>query len=154
MGAVFGVICLILAITCGVLLWQYRQSLAEESDQRKAVAAAEDTAMDLATIDHTTAQRDVERVLGGATGEFHDDFASSAESFLSVVEDTQVTTVGEDADSALESWEDDGGTVLVQVRSTVTNRVEPQEQSRVWRLRLTMTKVDGLYRTAQLEYLA
>jgi len=58
------------------------------------------------------------------------------------------------ADTAIESWNGDSGVVLVQVRSTVTNRVDPQEKSRVWRLRLTMDEVDGVYRTAALEYVA
>ncbi|CRK52708.1 VirB8 protein [Rhodococcus sp. RD6.2] len=152
--AAFGVVCLLLVGVCGVLLWQYRQASALESQQRDALAAARDTAMNLATVDHATAESDVRRVLAGATGEFHDDFASSAESFVSVVKDTEVTTVGQEADAAIESWNGDSGVVLVQVRSTVTNRVQPEEKSRVWRLRLTMDEVDGVYRTAALEYVA
>lgn len=148
------VVCLLLAAVCGVAWWRYRQGAAEESARRAAMDAARTTALNLATIDHTTARRDVDRVLGGATGQFRDDFASSADSFVAVVEDTGVTTVGKDASAAVESWDDDHGTVLVQVVSTVTNRVEPQEKSRVWRLRMTMEDVDGGYRTAALEYLA
>ncbi|MFF0815755.1 mammalian cell entry protein [Rhodococcus sp. NPDC003318] len=146
-------LCLVLAVVCGALTWQYRQAEARESAQQGALDAARGTALNLATIDHTTAQRDVQRVLDGATGQFRDDFAASAESFVAVVEDTEVSTVGRSADAGIESWAGDRGTVLVQVASTVTNRSEPQERSRMWRLRMSMEKVDGAYRTATLEYL-
>ncbi|EME21171.1 hypothetical protein [Rhodococcus triatomae] len=150
--AALAVVCLVLAGVSGVLLWQLRQAVVQESEQRDALAAARETATNLATVDHTTAESDVQRVLDGATGEFHDEFASSADSFVSVVKDTEVTTVAEDADAAIETWDGDRGVVLVQVRSTVTNRVEPQEKTRVWRLRLTMEQSDGSYRTSALEY--
>lgn len=151
---VLAVVCVALAVVCGVLGWQYRAAAAQESAQRDALQAARDTAMNLATIDHTSAEGDVQRVLDGATGQFRDDFAASAPSFTAVVEETEVTTVGLGADAGIESWDGDRGTVLVQVASTVTNRAEPQEKSRVWRLRMTMEKVDDRYRTATLEYVA
>ncbi|MGW6695434.1 hypothetical protein ACWF62_16840 [Rhodococcus sp. NPDC054953] len=148
------VLCLALAIACGALVWQHRGVAADETARRQAMAAAERTAMNLATVDHTHARSDVDRVLAGATGDFRDQFAESADSFVSVVEDTEVTTVADRADAAVESWQGDHGTVLVQVASTVTNRTAPEPQSRVWRLRMTMDRVGEGYKTAHLEYVA
>jgi Mce-associated membrane protein len=148
------VLCLVLVVVCGVLLWQLRQATGEEAEQRDAVAAATETAMNLATVDHASAESDVQRVLDGATGQFRDEFASSAESFVSVVKDTEVTTVAQDADAAIETWDGGSGVVLVQVRSTVTNRVEPQEKARVWRLRMTVEESGGEYRTSAVEYVS
>ncbi|MGW0042805.1 hypothetical protein [Rhodococcus sp. NPDC003348] len=152
--AVLAAVCLVLAGGCAVLLWQYRAGAAEETSRQQALEAARQTAMNLATIDHEHARQDVDRVLAGATGDFRDQFADSADSLVSVVEDTRVTTVGERADAAVESWDGDHGTVLVQVSSTVTNLSAAQPQSRVWRLRMTMDRVGDGYRTATLEYVA
>lgn len=147
-------VCLVSALACGALLWQHRAAESTETSRLQALNAARETAMNLATIDHEHARRDVDRVLSGATGDFRDQFTESAKSLVSVVQDTEVTTVGENADAAVESWDGDRGTVLVQVASTVTTVSAAQPQPRVWRLRMTMDRVGDGYKTAAVEYLA
>lgn len=152
--AVLTVGCLVLAALCGVSGWRLWQFDVDQSARQDAQRVARQNAMNLATIDHRHAEQDVQRVLAGATGEFRDDFQANAASFVSVVQGAEVTTVGQQADAAVESWDGAGGSVLVQVASTVTNRTQPEPQARVWRLRMTMEQVDGVFRTARLEYLA
>ncbi|GAA4486152.1 hypothetical protein GCM10023094_42040 [Rhodococcus olei] len=151
---VLAVGCLVLAAVCGVLIWQQWRFDADQAAQQDALAAARTVAMNLATVDHEHAEQDVERVLAGSTGEFRDDYGSNAASFVRVVQEAQVKTVGQRADAGIESWDGDHGTVLVEVASTVTNRTAAQPQARVWRLRMTMEDVDGGYKAAALEYLA
>lgn len=152
-AAALAVTCSVLIVVCVVAGWRLWLFGVDQTVRQDAQQAARTTAMDLATIDHQHARQDVQRVLDGATGEFRDDFQANADAFVSVVQGTEVTTVGRQADSAVESRDGERVAVLVQVASTVTNRTQPAPQQRVWRLRMTMEKVDGVYRTARLEYL-
>ncbi|MFE3293039.1 mammalian cell entry protein [Rhodococcus sp. NPDC059234] len=152
--AVLGAVVALLAALCGVLLWHHHTVDAAQSERESFLQAARDGATNMTTISHEHPEQDVRRVLDGATGQFHDDFEQSAESYVSVVKQAQVSAVAERVDAGIESQGDDSATVLVQVTSKVTNRSGPEPQPRVSRLRVTVDRVDGGYKVSKMEFVA
>jgi hypothetical protein len=60
-------------------------------------------ALNLTTIDWQNADRDVQRILNGATGQFHDEFATRSQPFVDVIKQAKSTSVGTIAEAGLES---------------------------------------------------
>ncbi|TQF68738.1 hypothetical protein FK531_13120 [Rhodococcus spelaei] len=152
--AALGAVVLLLAAVCGALLWQHHSVTAAQSERESFLRAARDGATNMTTISHQHPEQDVQRVLDGATGQFHDDFEQSADSYISVVKQAQVSAVAERVDAGIESEGDGTATVLVQVTSKVTNRTGPEAQPRISRLRVTVDEVDGGYKVSKMEFVA
>ena len=76
--------------------------------QSQLLQAARQGALNLTTIDWQHAEGDMQRILDGATGQFHDEFASRSQPFIEVVKQAKSTSVGTIAEAGLES--EDGGT--------------------------------------------
>jgi Mce-associated membrane protein len=149
-----GAAAVLLAGVCGALLWHHHSVDAEQSAREGFVRAARDGATNMTTISYEHPEQDVRRVLDGATGQFHDDFEQSAESYVSVVKQAQVSAVAERVDAGIESQSGDAATVLVQVTSKVTNRSGTEPQPRVSRLRVTVERADGEYKVSKMEFVA
>ena len=78
------------ALTLTVLMVvQHGKVAAQRSSDRRFVDAARDGVVALLSIDHTHARADVQRVLDLSTGQFHDDFARSADDFVKTAEDSR-----------------------------------------------------------------
>ncbi|MFC9787182.1 hypothetical protein [Rhodococcus sp. NPDC127528] len=152
--AALGAAAVLLAGVCGVLLWHHHLVDAAQSVRESFLQAARDGATNMTTISHEHPEQDVRRVLDGATGQFRDDFEQSAESYVSVVKQAQVSAVAERVDAGIESQDGDTATVLVQVTSKVTNRSGPEPQPRVSRLRVTVDRADGGYKVSKMEFVA
>jgi Mce-associated membrane protein len=67
------------------------------------VQADRQGALNLTTIDWQNADRDVQRILNGATGQFHDEFATRSQPFVDVIKQAKSTSVGTIAEAGLES---------------------------------------------------
>ncbi|GAB2659433.1 hypothetical protein [Nocardia goodfellowii] len=136
----------------GFSLWQHHE-LAEK-DQRAAefTAAARQGVIALTSLDFNHAKEDVQRVLDNSAGAFHDDFRGRAEDFTKVVQQSQVTTEGKVNASAVESMTDDTAVVLVAATSRITNAAGAQQEPRVWRLSVTVSRVDGQLKISKVEF--
>lgn len=153
-GAVAGAALLIgagLTLTA-LMLGKHAQVAADRAQDRASVEAARDGVMALLSIDHTRAKQDVQRVLDLSTGRFREDFASDADDFVKTAVDSQAVTKGSVSVAALQSVRDDSGVVLVAASSKVTNASGAKEDTRPWRMRVTVTRDGDIWKMSDVEF--
>ena len=83
-----------LAGLAGWFEYRVQQAHQAQAQRDRLVAAARQGALNLTTIDWQKADADVKRILDGATGQFHDDFAARSKPFVDVVKQAKSSSVG------------------------------------------------------------
>ena len=125
-----------------------------QAQRSQFLQAARQGALNLTTIDWQQAERDVQRILDGATGQFHDDFAKRSQPFVDVVKKAKSTTVGTITEAGLESETADSGPgVGGRDRDNVECRcAEPDP--RAWRMRISVQKVGDQAKVSNVEFVS
>ncbi|MDT5182404.1 MAG: Mce-associated rane protein [Mycobacterium sp.] len=141
-----------LAVLVGWLGFRAYQSDQGQADRSQFLHAARQTALNLTTIDWQKVDSDVQRILDGATGEFHDDFAKRSQPFIDVVKQSRSTAVGTITEAGLES--ETAGTALVLVAVTVktSNAGAPEQDPRAWRMRISVRQVGDQAKVSNVEF--
>jgi Mce-associated membrane protein len=143
-----------LAVLVGWLGFRAHQSEQAHTQRSQFLQAARQCALNLTTIDWQKAESDVQRILDGATGQFHDDFAKRAQPFIQVVKQAKSTTVGTVTDAGLESQTADSAQVLVAVTVTTSNTGAPQPDPHSWRMRISVQEVGDQAKVSNVEFVA
>jgi len=143
-----------LAILVGWLGFRAYQSNQEQTQRSQFLQVARQGALNLTTIDWQKAEGDVQRILDGATGQFHDDFASRAKPFIEVVKQAKSTTVGTISDAGLESQTDDTAQALIAVTVTTSNADAAPPVPHAWRMRISVQKVGDQAKVSNVEFVA
>jgi Mce-associated membrane protein len=141
-----------LAALAGWLGFRAHQAHQSQAERSQFLQAARQGATNLTTIDWQQAESDVQRILGGATGQFYDDFAQRSQPFIDVVKKTKSTTVGTVTEAGLESQSADSAQVLVAVTVTTSNAGAPQSDPHGWRLRIAVTHVGDQAKVSNVEF--
>jgi Mce-associated membrane protein len=141
-------------------LWQHdRLGDLEEAqrDDRRALDAATRVTLNLGSVDHRKADEYFETVKAGLTGAFLEDFSADEEVTRALLEDNrtvQVPTILKDGAGILEHEEGSGtAKVLIAMDATVSNKSTEQPEPRQYRLRVTMTEVDGEWRVSEMVFI-
>ncbi|BCP07989.1 hypothetical protein MINTM020_00870 [Mycobacterium paraintracellulare] len=100
-------------------------------------------ALNLTTIDWRHADADVQRILESATGQFYDDFSQRSAAFIDVVKKAQSTSVGRITEAGLESQSGNDAQVVVAVSVKTSNLGAAEQETRHWRMRITVQNVGG-----------
>jgi Mce-associated membrane protein len=135
------VLVLALAGLSGWLGWRAYQSNQVQQQRELFVQVARQGALNLTTIDWQHADADMQRILNSATGTFYDDFSERSQPFVGVVKQAQSKSVGTIVEAGFESVSGDGAQVLVAVTVQTSIMAAPQQDSRCWRMRITVQKV-------------
>ena len=135
-----------------LMLWKHGQVAAERDRDRASVDAARNGVVALLSIDHTRAEEDVQRVLNLSAGRFREDFARDADDFVKTAIDSQAVTKGSVRVAALQSVRDDSCVVLVAASSKVTNASGAKEDTRPWRMRVTVTRDGDIWKMSDVEF--
>lgn len=143
-----------LSILLGWLGFRAHQADQAQSQRNQFLQAARQGALNLTTIDWRHADADVHRVLDGATGEFYNDFANRSQPFIEVLQQAKATTVGTIAEAGLESQTVNTAQALVAVSVRTSNDGEADPVPRVWRMRITVQRVDGQVKLSQVGFVA
>jgi Mce-associated membrane protein len=109
-------------------------------------------ALNLTTIDWRHADADIRRILDGATGAFHDDFAKRSQPFVDVIKQTKSTTVGTITEAGLESDGPRAAQVLVTVNVKTSNAVASDQDPRYWRMRISVQEVGNQAKVSNVEF--
>jgi len=141
-----------LAALAGWLGFRDYRAHQSQAERSQFLQAARQGATNLTTIDWQQADRDVQRILDGATGQFYDDFAKRSGPFIDVVKKTKSTTVGAVTGAGVESQSDQGAQVLVAVTVTTSNAGAPQTDPRGWRLRVAVQRVGDQAKVSNVEF--
>ncbi|OBH91261.1 serine/threonine-protein kinase [Mycobacterium sp. E2733] len=106
----------------------------------------------LTSLSPQSADSDVQRIIDGSTGAFHDDFAKQGSDFRKVVVQSNVTSQGAVNSAALDSIDGSTAHVLVAATSKVTNNTGASQDPRNWRLALDVEKVGDTYKVSKVEF--
>lgn len=142
----------LLVAAAGWLGWRDVEVRQTGGERAQMVAAGTEGLLALTTIDHQDVDADVQRILDTSTGGFRADFEKKAGGFKDAARRAQSTSVGTVTAAGWESTDGDAGSVLVALRVMTTNRGVPERQPKAWRTRVTVTKEDGRFKVAAVEF--
>lgn len=140
-----------LALTA-IMVVQHGRVAAQRADEGRRIEAARTAVIALLSIDHAQARADVQRVLDVTAGAFRDDFARTADDFVSTAERYRTVTKGEVKAAALETATADSAVVLVAAVSQVTNASGAREDPRPFRMSVTVTRDGDRFKMSGLEF--
>jgi len=130
----------------GVLAGWFGYQALEEHELNKRDAlfleAGRQAALNLTTIDYAEADADIKRVLDSATGDFKDEFQRNSIGFADVMRKAQAKTTGTVTAAGNEFVNGDTAQILVAMSVNTTTAGVPEEQPRLWRMRL-MVQMQG-----------
>ena len=142
LATVFGLVTVVaLAALGGWFGYQAYQSHKAQQQRELLVRIGRQGALNLTTIDWQHADADVQRILDSATGTFYDDFSHRSKPFIDVVKKAQSKSVGTITEAGLESQSGNEAQVLVAVSVKTSNIGAAEQDSRHWRMRVTVQKV-------------
>jgi Mce-associated membrane protein len=136
----------------GYMVWQHRAAVRDRQLTAEFAAAARQSVVTLMSMNFQNAQQDVQRVVDNSTGEFHDDFAKTADDFIKVVQDSKVVTTVAVNQTAVQSKTTDSATVLVAATSRITNSAGAQQAPRAWRLVVTLVRDGSQLKMSKVEF--
>lgn len=145
---------IVLVALLGWLGWRDLEFRRAEADRDRMLQAGRAGMLALTTVDHRQIDADVQRILDTSTGSFREDFEKNAEGFKSAARRAQSTSVGTVTEAGLETAAGGEGRVLVALTVMTTNRGIPEQQPKAWRTRVTVTRDDGEYKVAAVEFVS
>lgn len=143
-----------LGALCGWLGYRAHQSHQAQQFRAQLLQVGRQGAINFTTIDYEHVDADVQRILDGATGAFHDDFKAKSGPFIEVIKKVHSKTVGTVAEAALESVGDSDGVVLVAVTVKTSKMGRPDEQPRYWRMRMTVSRQGPDLKVSKVDFVA
>jgi len=153
---------LVLLLGCGVVFGAVLVAHERSEREREAavqerygdvLAAARDEVEAFINIDYRDAQASIDAVAAGATGEFAEQYDSSTQGVIELLEQNQSVMDGEVLWAGVTDLDADSATVLAATKGTVANKASDGEPvARYFRLKLDLQLVDGVWRTSNLEF--
>jgi len=133
---------LIVGLGCLAAWWGYQTLQARSADQQRAMflAAGRQAAEDLTTIDYTAVDANIKRILDASTGIFYDEFHKNAQGFVDVVTNAKSKSDGSVTAAGIETISGDTAQILASVSVKMTNTGAPEQQPRLWRMRITLQR--------------
>ncbi|TQM71668.1 Mce-associated membrane protein [Actinomadura hallensis] len=148
---VLGVLVVALVVATGVLGVRTWQGKKEADERAKAVQAARQMGVNLMSLDHETAQQDLDRIVAGTTGELKNKFSTQSKVLLDQLSKTQAKSVVDKVEAGVVSIDDDSAEVMVSLNGTVTNPKVKEGAPRAYRYLMDLTRVGDRWLVSELE---
>jgi Mce-associated membrane protein len=124
----------------------------DEADQKaKAMQSARQMGVNLMSLDAATAQRDLDRIVSGTTGDLKNKLGSQSSAFMQQITKAKAKSTVSDVDAALVSIDGDSAEVMVSLTGTVTNDKVKNGTPQGYRYQMDLTRVDGRWLVSGLE---
>ncbi|TMR38359.1 hypothetical protein ETD96_16560 [Actinomadura geliboluensis] len=124
----------------------------DEADQRaKAIQSARQMGVNLMSLDAATAQRDLDRIVSGTTGDLKNKLASQSNAFMQQITKVKAKSTVNGVDAALVSMDGDSAEVMVSLNGTVTNDKVKNGTPQGYRYQMDLTRVDDRWLVSGLE---
>ncbi|QKW39337.1 hypothetical protein HUT06_39275 [Actinomadura sp. NAK00032] len=140
-----------LAIASGWLGVVTLRNKDEADQQAKAIQSARQMGVNLMSLDAATAQRDLDRVVSGTTGDLKNKLASQSNAFMQQITKVKAKSTVNDVDAALVSMDGDSAEVMVSLNGTVTNDKVKNGTPQGYRYQMDLTRVDDRWLVSGLE---
>jgi Mce-associated membrane protein len=113
------------------------------SAHQAALAAAKQTTVDFVTVSAATVDRDLQRVLAGATGDFKDEFTRGLPQVRAAVIENKVESTGTVLSAGLVSGDLDSAVAVVAVDAAVRNAGAPEGRLSHYRIQVDLATDPG-----------
>ncbi|WP_243714641.1 hypothetical protein [Actinomadura bangladeshensis] len=124
----------------------------DDADQRaKAIQSARQMGVNLMTLDKATAQRDVDRIVAGATGDFKNTLSTQARTLIDQLTQTGAKSTLTDVTAAVVSIDGDSAEVMVSLDGVVTNPKVKDGVPRKYRYLMDLDRVGDRWLVSDLE---
>jgi Mce-associated membrane protein len=149
LAAVLAVATVVVLASLGRSAWAEREAAATRAE---ALAAGKQLAVNFVTMNHATFDADSARVLAGATGDFHKEYAESVAKLKPVVVENKTVSKVERAEASLVSADADSAKVIVGVVAPTTNAAATSPEKKTYRLRLDLARVGAEWKVSSLDF--
>lgn len=159
-GSIGFLLALLLLIAASIVLWRFEagqrhDAEASAAEDQAALDAARDNTLTWASVDYRKVDEYPSAVEDSSTGDFLEQFKKSEKGtryLIKLNKSVQVPTIPQDGAGLVER-DGDTAKVLVAMDATVSNKNTKKPQPRQYRLQVTLTKVDGEWKTSGLEFI-
>jgi len=148
---VLGVLVVALVVATGVLGVRTWQGKKEADERAKAAQAARQMGVNLMSLNHETAQKDLDRIVDGTTGELKNKLSTQSKLLLDQLSKTQAKSVVDKVEAGVVSIDDDSAEVMVSLNGTVTNPKVKEGAPRAYRYLMDLTRVGDRWLVSELE---
>ncbi len=124
----------------GTYGWQWYQERQVSQARDEAVAAARQTVVNFMSISAGSVDRDMQRVLDGSTGDFHNEFGRGMQQVKTTVVENKVTSRAKVLYAGYVTGDSDSATVLVAMDATVRNARSPDGRLSHYRIQVDMAR--------------
>ncbi|MFI6362094.1 hypothetical protein ACIBG0_05025 [Nocardia sp. NPDC050630] len=136
-------------------LWlDVRHNQQDDSRDHAVLDTARRIAVQLITLDHASAEKNLGAIAADSTGSFRDQWDKISGNFVTVLRNGNVESAGEVKEAGIVAINDSQATVLTAVTSTVKNTEAPEGQQRVYRMKMTLDHTGGRWLVSNVEFVA
>ncbi|WP_281901817.1 hypothetical protein [Phytohabitans aurantiacus] len=136
-------VALALALAAAILSgYQWYQDRALDDAHQRALAAAKQTSVNFVSVSASSVDRDLQRIVAGATGDFKDEFTRGQAQVRTAVVENKVESRGTVLRAGLVSGDRRSAVVLVAIDATVKNVKTPDGRASHYRIQVDVTR-DG-----------
>lgn len=137
------------SVVLGLRVWDKRQLEAQRQD---VLHAARQESVNLFSLDYRTLDRDIDRILGGATGKFRSDFASRTKFVEQYLPKAKSVSSAKVHSAGLVSMDEDSAEALVVADARVRKADQKQDLDLHYRLSLTLERHGERWLVSQIRY--
>lgn len=143
------------AVVAAVLLAMKLQDAPDEEARRQEILqAARQQGVNITTLDHRSVDRDLQRVLALATGDFRKEFEAGTKELTDLVVQNEAVSTGEVLEAGIVTADSDSARVLVVADSTVSNSATEEQQVRHYRMQLDLVRRGDRWLTSSLSFVS
>ena len=143
------------AVVAAVLLAMKLQDAPDEEARRQEILqAARQQGVNITTLDHRSVDRDLQRVLALATGDFRKEFEAGTKELTDLVVQNEAVSTGEVLEVGIVTADSDSARVLVVADSTVSNSATEEQQVRHYRMQLDLVRRGDRWLTSSLSFVS
>jgi Mce-associated membrane protein len=136
----------------GYFGWRWYQLHQADGERAAAVAAAETTVTNFMSVSASSVDRDLQRTLDGATGDFKKQYQADLSQVKTAVTENKVTSKGQVLRAAVVDANAKTATVLLAVDATVKNTKAPDGRLSHYRIRVAMAKTGDRWLVSKLDF--
>ncbi|MQA05408.1 MAG: hypothetical protein GEV07_22685 [Streptosporangiales bacterium] len=126
---------------------------ADEQERELVLSAARQQALNFTTIGYRTVDKDIDRVIDGATGDFKASYKQNRDTIEKTVTKNKSTSKGEVRSAGVKNLDSDSATVLVVVDASVTNTSYKKPRMQHYRMQFDLAKLrNGKWLVSGVEF--
>jgi Mce-associated membrane protein len=146
----------VVAVLAVVVVLAIRLQDAQAQDQRREdiLQAARQQGVNITTLDYSSVDKDLARVLAQSTGTFRKEFEAGTKDLTDLVVKNKAVSTGEVLAAGIVTSDSDSARVMVVADSTVSNSASEQKQVRHYRMQLDLVRRGDRWLTSTLTFVS